>query len=462
MPISPRAGGRLSTRLFFSYFLVLSFGLLVAFIASEALAPTLFARQRGRMMAAPHTHHQMERRGGGAVPPGESARSNERRGLSHSDAPRTGESIPSSEDLQSEDLHSPLARMIISGLDQAHRRAMQHALLFGLGAALLIAGLASFYFSRRISAPLEHMRAASRRIAQGNYDERLETGGPGEIGDFALAFNEMARELAATEERRRSLIGNVAHELRTPLSSLRGYLEGIADGYFPADATTLASCARQVERMGRLVDDLSLLSRVEAGIETVTPQRCELSSLFDQLEVEFREAFHRKHVRLSVIRPSNPTPLFADPDRTLQILGNLLSNSLRHTPEGGVVTVELNPRGADRAGAGTPAPPDRDHAPDPAPPERDSDDNSGLLAVEVRDTGTGIPAEALPHIFERFYRADPARTRNAGSDTGGSGIGLTISRALAKAQGGDLRITSRKGAGTTATLYLPGADNLAR
>ncbi len=381
----------ISTRLFLSYVTVLVIAAAVAFLASEASAPTFFARHRGPAM------HGMSRMG--TQPHG-----------------------------------------VVDEVDAAYRRAMQQSILLGLGAALLVAGGASLVISRRITAPLRRMHRASERIAEGSYTERLEDDAPGEVGELASAFNRMAGELESTEVRRSALIGNVAHELRTPLSSLQGYIEGISDGYFHADADTLASCSRQVARLRRLVDDLGLLSRVEAGVESIETRPCSLSAIFSQAERDFAARFAEKEVALEVKPPTLSRSVYADPERTLQIVENLLSNALRHTPTGGGVTLEaaLDPEAATEVRAGTGGQAFRNAT----PPVR----------ISVTDTGEGIPPDALPHVFERFYRADPARRKREGA---GTGIGLTVAKAFVEAQGGTIRAESTPGSGTTVSFTLP-------
>ncbi len=370
----PRGPG-ISVRLFLSYVLVLMIAGVVLFLASEAATPRFIEMHRGPAM----------------------------RGM------------PGMQD------------RMVELLDSAYRRATQRALLLGLGAALAVAGAASFVLSRRLSNPLRSMKRASGRIAEGKYDERLDESTPGEVGELATAFNRMAAELERVEERRRSLVATVAHEFRTPLSSLRGYVEGLQDGAFEADTETLESCSRQISRLRRLVDDLALISRVEAGVQQVDPRETRLSTLFAQLEAEQSRAFAEKGVRLKV--PVNDDVIFADPDRTGQVLSNIVRNALRHSPPGGEVVVQTTyspggPRSAD-------------------PP---------CLVIEVRDSGEGIAPEALPHVFERFYRADAARSR---SDDDGVGIGLTIAKYFVEAQGGCISVESRAGEGTAVRFSLP-------
>ncbi len=412
-------GPGISVRLFFSYVLVLVIAGIVLFLASEAAAPRFIEMHRGPAM------HGMQGMGG---------------------------------------MSMRVQEQMVELLDSAYRRAMQRALLLGLGVALAVAGGVSLLLSRRLSDPLRSMERASGRIAEGNYGERLDESSPGEVGELAAAFNRMAAELERVEERRRSLVATVAHEFRTPLSSLRGYVEGLQDGAFEAGPETLESCSRQISRLGRLVDDLSLISRVEAGVQEVHPRETRLSTLFIQLEADQGKAFAEKGVRLHVPAArgaaASDDVVFADPDRTVQVLSNIVRNALRHTPPGGEVVVRTAySTGAEVAGRdpiGTPsATAEATHgeplgspgvSPDPPVAELP------YVVVEIRDSGEGIAPEAIPHIFERFYRADAARSR---SDDDGAGIGLTISRYFVEAQGGRIAAESRSGEGTVVRFSLP-------
>lgn len=291
----------------------------------------------------------------------------------------------------------------------AHARAMQQAALWSVVASALVAGGLSLFVAGRIASPLRAMQRASSRIASGHYRERLSVQTQDEIGELAKAFNAMARQLAETEERRLELLANVAHEFRTPLSSLTGYLEGLEDGYFAPDEATLGACRRQVERLRRLTDDLALLSRVEAGQEPVKLATVEAGALLEQIAASFKPQFAAKRVALGVRAPEGLRVL-ADEARTLQILGNLVSNALRHTPAGGEVRLSASREGRE-------------------------------VRFEVADSGEGIAAAAQPHVFTRFFKA-------AGQGQGGSGIGLTIARHFVEVQGGRIGLESQPGEGS--------------
>jgi histidine kinase len=274
-----------------------------------------------------------------------------------------------------------------------------------------------------IIRPLRQMADGSRRIAGGRYSERVQVPeNSGEaIAELVTNFNDMAEALGAVEQQRVALLANVAHELRTPLTGLKGYIEGLLDSLFPADEETFAWMLHEVDRLSRLVQDIQRLSRVEAGQISLEMADFDIIAVTERVHSQLLPEANAKGVGITQHRPKEPLMVHADSDRTAQVLVNLISNALRYTPEGGRIDLELLKSGTS-------------------------------AQVKVRDTGIGIPAEALPYIFERFYRVDHSRARSSG----GSGIGLTISRHLAWAMGGDIKATSAgEGAGSEFTLSLP-------
>ncbi len=289
-------------------------------------------------------------------------------------------------------------------------------------AALAVSLVVSYLMSRTLAAPLRAMMTASQRISEGHYKERVPAGGGDELGQLAGRFNSMAEKLEQVETMRRRLIGDVAHELRTPLTAIKGSMEGLVDGVLPASQKTYELVATEADRLSRLVDDLQELSRVESGSVVLDLETISLPELFGTACKRLERAYLAKNVSLSVeILPWLP-PIHADTDRLLQVLTNLLNNALHYTPSGGRVTLSAEKRGHE-------------------------------IFVRVQDTGIGIPSEFLPHIFERFFRVDKSRSRQAG---GGSGIGLTISRHLVEAHGGRLWVESAgEGQGSTFTFTLP-------
>jgi len=316
----------------------------------------------------------------------------------------------------------PMLTPMLGDLDAAYGLAFGRSLFWGIALSLLVAGAMALFVTSQIVTPLKRMQRASGRIAAGQYRERLDPQAPGEIGDLAAAFNAMAAALETSEARRVELIRNVAHEFRTPLSSLHGYLEGLEDGLFDADAETLDAFKRQVTRLERLVDDLSLLSRVETGEEPVRTETLEVAKLLEPTVAGLRPQYTAKGVELVLEPIEKSLRVIADPERCAQVVSNLLANALRHTPAGGEVRVAA------------------------------SLCKSGEVGIHVRDSGEGIPEEALPHIFTRFYRADRSRRREKSS---GSGIGLTIAKHFVEAQGGHIGVESTPGQGSHFWFTLP-------
>ncbi len=273
---------------------------------------------------------------------------------------------------------------------------------------------------------MRRVLGAIRRVSAGSYGERVPAEGRDELGDLAEGFNAMAKTLEQAERRRTDLIGDVSHELRTPLSNLRGYMEGLMEGAIEPSEETWALLYDEAERMQRLVDDLRRLSRAEAGrlelrMASVPPEEAVRIAAERTLPL-----FEEKGVRLQDQVSKNPPPVRADADRVVQILTNLLSNALHHTPAGGRVSVWAEARGEE-------------------------------VVFSVEDTGEGVGEEHLPRLFERFYRVEKSRSR--GEARGGSGVGLAISKALVEAMGGRIWAESEgAGKGATFSFALPMAD----
>ncbi len=305
-------------------------------------------------------------------------------------------------------------------LERGVRSTLNAALLASLPLALVVAALTALYSARRVVTSVELLRDGSHAIATGDYGRRLPEEGRDELTDVARHFNRMAAALQQVEQGRVELISNVAHELRTPLSALRGYAEAMNDGVMPPEAVS-GAILRETSAMERLAQDLSLVSRVEAGAVELHPTDFAPQALIADAYERFAGAYEERGVTL--LRPNIPSlpRVTADFERASQILANLLGNALRHTPPGGQVTL-----GAARG--------------------------DGDVVFTVADTGSGIAPEHLDRIFERFYRGDAARTRGDGS-----GVGLTIARGLATRMNGSLTVSSGQ-AGSTFTLTLRAAQ----
>lgn len=296
--------------------------------------------------------------------------------------------------------------------------AMMQALTISSGAAVTVAIIVSVVASRQIVQPIDHLLQVTRRIAAGHYAERAPLIGDRELTRLAAQFNMMAEALERAEQRRVALIGDVAHELRTPLATIAGYVEGILDGVVETDEETWALVLDEVNRLRRLTDDLQQLSRVESRQITLASTSVDPAHLIEAAVTRLTPQFTAKNIELHVNIEQHLPPVWADSDRILQVLINLLGNALQYTPVGGRVVI-----GADSAGE--------------------------AIRFWVQDSGIGIAAEHLPHLFERFYRVDKSRTRA----TGGAGIGLTICKGLVEMHGGEIWATSA-GPGCGATFYF--------
>ena len=302
------------------------------------------------------------------------------------------------------------------------RASFNEALTYAVLAAIVVAILLSLFFSRSVIAPLRAMTAASQRIAEGHYDERVEVRGTDELAELATRFNQMAGKLEQVESMRRRLIGDVSHELRTPLTAIKGSMEGLIDGILPAEAATYEQIHAEADRLNRLVDDLQELSRVEAGAYELDIHPVDISSLVRTVTKRLSPQFESRRISLTTRAGPRSAAVLADEDRTVQVLTNLAGNALQYTPEGGRVTIAARR-------------------------------SNGEVQVSISDTGIGISSEHLDHIFDRFYRVDKSRSRQAG---GGSGIGLTIARALVEAQAGRIWVESAgQGRGTMFAFTLP-------
>ena len=302
------------------------------------------------------------------------------------------------------------------------RTSFNEALMYAALTAVVAALALSLLFSRSVVAPVLAMSQATQRIADGHYEERVQPIGQDELAQLAVRFNQMAEKLDQVESMRRRLIGDVSHELRTPLTAIKGSMEGLMDGVLPANDETFQQIHAEAGRLNRLVDDLQELSRVEARAYQLDFRSLDVSLLVQTVTKRLAPQAESKRISLDFeLTPELPL-ILADEDRVIQILTNLTDNALQYTPEGGSVSIFAK-RGNNE------------------------------IQFSVRDSGIGIPPEHLSHIFDRFYRVDKSRSRQAG---GGSGIGLTIARALVEAHGGRIWVDSTgSGHGSTFNFTLP-------
>ena len=296
-------------------------------------------------------------------------------------------------------------------------------LIASLLASLLGVGL-GIILARGLTAPLHHLVDGARALAQRNLSRRVETGGSQEIEEVGHAFNEMASSLESAEQQRQHLMADIAHELRTPLTVLQGNLQALLDGVYPLRKEEITRLYDETRLLNRLVDDLRELAQAEAGKLTLRQEAVELAALLQIQAAHFRIAAEEKGISLTVDAPETLPPALADPDRTAQVIRNLLNNALHHTPSGGHIALRL--------------------ALEPG--------SLSMLSIEVADSGEGIAPEDLPRVFDRFWRADRARSRQT---TGGSGLGLAIARTLVEGQGGQIGVESEQGQGALFWFTLP-------
>jgi two-component system sensor histidine kinase BaeS len=310
---------------------------------------------------------------------------------------------------------SALAWLVGIVLGRVASPASGNGLLVALLVVAVIAALVAFRGVRRLSAPLDELADAAERIERGDYSARVTVSGPRRLRALARAFNDMSARLASVDEGRRAFLADAAHELRTPLSIISGQLEAIEDGIYPADAAHLAPIHEQIAVLEQLIDDMRTVALAEAGALTLKLAPTDLGAAIDHAVAAFQAQATAKGVALGADYPPTLPRAQADEQRVGQILTNLLSNALRHAPDGGKVAVSARVV-ADK------------------------------LEVAVNDNGPGIPADLLPRVFDRFVK-EPGST--------GSGLGLAICRDLVEAQGGKIDIASDLGRGTTVRFTLP-------
>jgi two-component system OmpR family sensor kinase len=348
---------------------------------------------------------------------------------------------------------SPSAALTDNFLTALNRGILLAAVFAGLVALLLGAVLV-----RQIIAPLRRLQSAAGAIAAGDLSQRVQVDSRDEVGDVAHSFNQMAEALERNERLRRHMIADIAHELRTPLTVIRGQLEALLDGVFPLTQEQLAPIYDEALLLSRLVADLRELALAEAGQLTIEHQPVDMGELAGRLVAAVQPAAADKDVALALhVSPPLPT-VSADADRLSQVLHNLLSNALRHTPAGGrievsVKTAAMEDLNGERSSvwqqeiAALPGNRSAGHAAQSSTIEP----SDAPVLVTVSDTGPGIPAEDLPYIFDRFYRADKSRSRAVG----GSGLGLTIARYIVEAHGGRIWAESQVGEGTQVHFVIP-------
>lgn len=305
-------------------------------------------------------------------------------------------------------------RIVRSLRPARHQEHWRGGPFFGFGILLFIGFVFVLRSVRRTTAPVGDVMEAAARVAAGDYDVRVRAAGPRETRELASAFNAMVQRLDSNEKRRRDLLADVAHELRTPLAIIRGNAEGLADGVYAADRAHLQPIIEETEVMARLLEDLATLSTAEAGVVSLHLEETQPAALVEDARSAFAARAEAAGVKLTASAANGLPSLNIDPVRIGEVLANLVSNAIRHTPPGGFVSVEAN------AGPGG-------------------------VTFTVSDTGSGIEPDQLAHIFERFRKAPESR---------GAGLGLAIAKALVEAHGGTIEALSPPGGGTTLRFTL--------
>lgn len=310
---------------------------------------------------------------------------------------------------------------LVRGFDLVWNRTT----IWSAGIGATAAGAFSYWAARRITKPLEQMEDITQRFAAGETDVRMVSSEIPELNQLSTSFNRMAANIQGIEQRRRELVGDLTHELRTPLTVMRGYLEELAEQKIEPSEDLYRRLIRETKRLERLVNETQELSKAEAGHLPIDLHPIDVRGLLQAIAARFADQIFNNDPQLSVDCPPDLPLVLADSDRIEQVLVNLTSNALRHTPTGSIVLWAQE------------------------------DSNQPFVWLGVTDTGEGITPEDLPNVFERFWRGDRARSRQAEGRSSGAGIGLAISRRLVELQGGEITVESTPGQGSTFRFSLP-------
>ncbi|HIF72004.1 MAG TPA: HAMP domain-containing protein [Dehalococcoidia bacterium] len=294
--------------------------------------------------------------------------------------------------------------------------------------SLIVAGIAAGFagllivmlMTRQALTPVRNLTAAASNLGAGDLSQRVPASGSDDIGKLANSFNTMASDLELAVRQRRQLTADVAHELRTPLANIQGYIEAIKDGVVEADEETIDTLHTQTIHLANLIEDLRILAVADAGALALNKSHCSPISVIEDSVAHFSQRARERDIELAITIDESDVVIDFDETRIRQIVSNLVENALTHTPNNGRITVAIH-------------------------------GNAEGLRTSITDSGVGISSDDLPRIFDQFYRADQSRTRT----TGGAGLGLTIVKRLVEAHGGDISVTSDPGQGTTFTVFLP-------
>ncbi|MBS3736655.1 MAG: HAMP domain-containing sensor histidine kinase [Candidatus Bipolaricaulota bacterium] len=306
---------------------------------------------------------------------------------------------------------SPLQKTFINSVNKSVLTGGIIAGIVGIVLALL--------FSRNILKPIRELTEATKKMQQGELDQRVDTSAGGEIGKLGESFNELARRLKEQKTLREEMVSDVAHELRNPLSNIQGYLEGLREGMIDPTKKVFETLHQQSLVLNRLVNDLRDVNRAKAGKLNLDKKLLVLEDIISREIKALKAKAEENGVEISK-NLNGPNLIEADPERISQVVRNLIDNAITHTPEEGEIKIETRT-------------------------------SSGEVRTTVTDDGAGIPEKDLPYIFDRFYRVDKSRSRG----TGGTGLGLTIAKEIIESHGGKITAKSREGEGSTFEFALP-------
>lgn len=297
---------------------------------------------------------------------------------------------------------------------------IQTTLIIGAIGAVAVSLLLGILLTRTLTHPIRELTTATRAVAEGNYEQRVSVRSKDELGELATSFNLMSAELARSINLRRQMTADIAHELRTPISVILGHAEGVYDGVLPPSKETFDIIREEAQRLERMVEDLRILTRADAGELTLTRQYISPQGLLDQVATAYHPITQKKNITLDIETPTKLPDILVDIDRMKQVLGNLINNAIHYTPTDGHISLL-----ATQSQTG--------------------------MEFRVQDSGPGIEPDDLPHVFDRFYRTDKSRQR----DSGGSGLGLAIAKSLVENHGGKIWVESKLGEGSTFLIRLP-------
>ena len=299
---------------------------------------------------------------------------------------------------------------------QRTNQGLLYAMLGALGVALVLGLL----FARSFARPLQELTRAARNMARGELEQQVKITSQDEIGELALAFNQMSQEVASANQQRRQMTADIAHDLRTPLTVIAGYVESMRDGVLKPTPERLTVIYTEIERLQQMVTDLRMLSQADAGELHLNPQPITPRLLLERAAELFQHHADQQNVQLAVQTEGDVPEITVDDSRMMQVMDNLISNALHYTPEGGKITLGARKR-------------------------------EKTVELTVQDTGSGIPAEEIPLIFNRFHRVEKSRH----AEEGESGLGLAIVKALVEANGGQVWAESEEGKSTTMHMTFP-------